>query len=62
MNHNIRNEIKSIIVREGLTMDEVVNNLGTLRLEQKRPQLLRQAEPLLSALHGGSGAGRFAGL
>ena len=23
MNHNIRNEIKSIIVREGLTMDEV---------------------------------------
>ena len=28
MNHNIRNEIKSIIVREGLTMDEVVNNLA----------------------------------
>jgi hypothetical protein len=28
MNHNIRNEIKSIIVREGLTMDEAVNNLA----------------------------------
>ena len=28
MNHNIRNEIKSIIVREGLTMGEVVNNLA----------------------------------
>jgi hypothetical protein len=28
MNHNIRNEIKSIIVREGLTMDEVVNRLA----------------------------------
>ena len=28
MNMNIRNEIKSIIVREGLTMDEVVNHLA----------------------------------
>ena len=28
MNYNIRNEIKSIIVREGLTMDEVVNRLA----------------------------------
>ena len=28
MKLNVRNEIKSIIVREGLTMDEVVNRLA----------------------------------
>ena len=28
MNHNIRNEIKSVLVREGKTMDEVLMKLA----------------------------------
>ena len=28
MNHNIRNEIKSVLVREGRTMDEVLMKLA----------------------------------
>jgi hypothetical protein len=61
MNHNIRNEIKSIIVRDGLTMDEVVNHLAE-RCGWSRSVPNFSGKPLLSALHRGSGAGGLAGL
>ena len=45
-----RNEVKSYITREGMTM------------EQKRPQPVRQAAARVAQIHRGRGVGRCAGL
>ena len=46
-----RNQIKSYIVREGMTMADLVEKLA------ERPQSLRQTTPGFPALPGGRGAG-----
>ena len=57
-NEIYRNEIKSYIIRAGMTMSEAVEIL----VEQQRPQPVGQAETRQPALWRGCGAGRCAGV
>ena len=59
MKSNLRNEIKSYIVRSGYTMQEVVDLLSEgLRLERQRFQPVQQAPAGVSAVCGGGTACR----
>ena len=74
---NIRNEIKAIIVRESMTMTEVVEKMAdqysqgtrvsrfaglTHGMERKRPEPVGQVAAELPALPRSGGTGRRAGL
>lgn len=58
-----RNEIKSYIVRAGMTMTEVVDYLSDeYGWSRSVPNLSRQAQARLAPLRRGSGVGRRAGI